>query len=160
LPKAQLKFASTIKLFYFETSFTFHIPQLNEPLYSLRRHSQLPECGYFSRYSTGPHLLFPSFVLEIDTSPTTLSAINLSVPRPPLTSITPSLVRTHNQKPIQLPSFLQTMIILTISTYPFAYQLPNQAPILLLYLLRHHLNQHHLHLRNLRLLLILQVPRQ
>jgi hypothetical protein len=45
-----------------------HVPQLNEPLYSLRRHSQLPECGYFSSYETGSHLLFPSFVLEIDTS--------------------------------------------------------------------------------------------
>jgi hypothetical protein len=45
-----------------------HVPQLNEPLYSLRCHSQLPECGYFSSYETGSHLLFPSFVLEIDTS--------------------------------------------------------------------------------------------
>jgi hypothetical protein len=36
--------------------------------YSLRRHSQMPECGYFSSYETGSHLLFPTFVLEIDTS--------------------------------------------------------------------------------------------
>jgi hypothetical protein len=45
-----------------------HVPQLQEPLYSLRRHSQMPECGYFSSFDTGSHLLFPTFVLEIDTS--------------------------------------------------------------------------------------------
>jgi hypothetical protein len=45
-----------------------HVPQLQEPLYSLRRHSQMPECGYFSSFDTGSHLLFPTSVLEIDTS--------------------------------------------------------------------------------------------
>jgi hypothetical protein len=28
----------------------------------------MPECGYFSSYETGSHLLFPTFVLKIDTS--------------------------------------------------------------------------------------------
>jgi hypothetical protein len=53
-----------------------HVPQLNEPLYSLRRHSQMPEFGYFSSFETGSHLLFPTFVLEIDTSVDNIISFN------------------------------------------------------------------------------------
>lgn len=45
-----------------------HVPALQDPLYSLRRHRMLPGCGNFSRNETGSHLLFPTFVLEVDTS--------------------------------------------------------------------------------------------
>eukprot|EP00956_Cyclotella_meneghiniana_P020999 scaffold37679_cov76-Cyclotella_meneghiniana.AAC.13 len=45
-----------------------HVPALSEPLYSLRRHRMMPECGYYSSYDTGSHLLFPTFVLEVDTT--------------------------------------------------------------------------------------------
>jgi hypothetical protein len=45
-----------------------HVPALQEPLYSLRRHREMPECGYYSSFETGSHLLFPTFVLEVDTS--------------------------------------------------------------------------------------------
>lgn len=45
-----------------------HVPALSEPLYSLRRHRMMPDCGYYSSYDTGSHLLFPHFVLEVDTS--------------------------------------------------------------------------------------------
>ena len=45
-----------------------HVPALSEPLYSLRRHRMMPDCGYYSSYDTGSHLLFPHFVLEVDTT--------------------------------------------------------------------------------------------
>eukprot|EP00956_Cyclotella_meneghiniana_P026201 scaffold56081_cov49-Cyclotella_meneghiniana.AAC.1 len=45
-----------------------HVPALSEPLYSLRRHRMMPECGYYSSYDTGSHILFPTFVLEVDTT--------------------------------------------------------------------------------------------
>jgi hypothetical protein len=41
-----------------------HVPALQDPLYSLRKHTTMPGCGYFAFYGTGTHLL----VLEVDTS--------------------------------------------------------------------------------------------
>lgn len=45
-----------------------YVPSLQEPLYSLCQHQMLSECGYYSNYNTDSHLLFPHFVLKIDTS--------------------------------------------------------------------------------------------
>jgi hypothetical protein len=45
-----------------------HVPALQDPLYSLRRHTKMPGCGYFAFYGTDTHLLFPDFALAADTS--------------------------------------------------------------------------------------------
>eukprot|EP00804_Cyclotella_cryptica_P023772 CCRYP_011153-RA/>CCRYP_011153-RA protein AED:0.32 eAED:0.22 QI:0/0/0/1/1/1/2/0/951 len=45
-----------------------HVPSLQDPLYSLCRHQQMPGCGYISLFETGSHLLFPNFILELDTT--------------------------------------------------------------------------------------------
>jgi hypothetical protein len=41
-----------------------HVPSLQDPLYS----QQMPGCGYISLFETGSHLLFPHFILELDTT--------------------------------------------------------------------------------------------
>jgi hypothetical protein len=56
-----------------------HVPQPQEPLYSLCRHSQMPECGYFSSFDTGSHLLFPTDYQSIGPSQT--SGLDYAEPR-------------------------------------------------------------------------------
>ena len=69
-----------------------HVPALVEPLYSLRHHQQLPECGYYSSFDTGSHLLFPTFVLEVDTSVDNILAMNQLVAARALLLTTQNLV--------------------------------------------------------------------
>jgi hypothetical protein len=45
-----------------------HVPDLRQPLYSLRKHKTMPGCGTFSHNNVGSFILFPSFVLCIDDS--------------------------------------------------------------------------------------------
>ena len=45
-----------------------HIPALRNPLYSLRRHRQMPGCGVFSWSGEGSFLVFPHFILCVDDS--------------------------------------------------------------------------------------------
>ena len=43
-----------------------HVPALRSPLYSLRRHNQMPGCGLFSYCGWGSFILFPNFSLQVD----------------------------------------------------------------------------------------------
>ena len=43
-----------------------HVPGLRNPLYSLRKHRQMPGCGTYSDYDHGAFILFPRFTLQID----------------------------------------------------------------------------------------------
>jgi hypothetical protein len=46
-----------------------HVPDLRQPLYSLRKHKTMPGCGTFSHHhDVGSFILFPDFVLRIDDS--------------------------------------------------------------------------------------------
>ena len=43
-----------------------HVPELRNPLYSLRRHRHMPGCGTYSDYDHEAFILFPRFTLQID----------------------------------------------------------------------------------------------
>jgi hypothetical protein len=45
-----------------------HVPDLRNPLYSLRRHRHMSGCGYYSQYGVGSFILFPAFTIEVDDS--------------------------------------------------------------------------------------------
>ena len=45
-----------------------HVPDLRQPLYSLRKHKSMPGCGTFSHSDVGSLILFPNFILDIDDS--------------------------------------------------------------------------------------------
>jgi hypothetical protein len=45
-----------------------HVPDLRNPLYSLRRHRHMAGCGYYSQYGVGSFILFPKFTIEVDDS--------------------------------------------------------------------------------------------
>ena len=45
-----------------------HVPDLTDPLYSLRQHCFMEGCSFFSQYDSGAFLLFPSFSIKIDDS--------------------------------------------------------------------------------------------
>ena len=45
-----------------------HIPALQGPLYSLRKHYQRPGCGVYSSYNDGSYLFFPDFILQVEDS--------------------------------------------------------------------------------------------
>lgn len=45
-----------------------HVPGLQNPLYSLRKHKSMPGCGTFSHFDVGSYILFPDFMLRIDDS--------------------------------------------------------------------------------------------
>ena len=50
------------------TSNALHIPELQGPLYSLRKHRQRPGCGVYSSYKDGSYLFFPEFILQVEDS--------------------------------------------------------------------------------------------
>ena len=50
------------------TSNALHIPALWGPLYSLRKHCQLPGCSVYSSYKDGSYLFFPEFILQVEDS--------------------------------------------------------------------------------------------
>eukprot|EP00804_Cyclotella_cryptica_P014487 CCRYP_004816-RA/>CCRYP_004816-RA protein AED:0.72 eAED:0.72 QI:0/-1/0/1/-1/1/1/0/939 len=43
-----------------------HVPDLRNPLYSLRQHRKMPGCGTYSDFDHGAFILFPRFTLQID----------------------------------------------------------------------------------------------
>eukprot|EP00956_Cyclotella_meneghiniana_P028868 scaffold68397_cov20-Cyclotella_meneghiniana.AAC.1 len=43
-----------------------HVPDLTDPLYSLRQHRFMKGCGFFSHYDSGAFLLFPDFTIKVD----------------------------------------------------------------------------------------------
>eukprot|EP00956_Cyclotella_meneghiniana_P017958 scaffold29652_cov22-Cyclotella_meneghiniana.AAC.1 len=43
-----------------------HVPDLTDPLYSLRQHRFMQGCGVFSHHDSGAFLLFPDFAIKID----------------------------------------------------------------------------------------------
>ena len=43
-----------------------HVPALRSPLYSLRKHNQMPGCGIVSYSGLGSFILFPGFCLQVD----------------------------------------------------------------------------------------------
>eukprot|EP00956_Cyclotella_meneghiniana_P017367 scaffold28205_cov85-Cyclotella_meneghiniana.AAC.4 len=43
-----------------------HVPDLTDPLYSLRQHRFMKGCGFFSHYDSGAFLLFPDFTVKVD----------------------------------------------------------------------------------------------
>ena len=45
-----------------------HIQELWGPLYSLRKHRQIPRCDVYSSYKDGSYLFFPDFILQIEDS--------------------------------------------------------------------------------------------
>ncbi|KAL7547757.1 hypothetical protein ACHAWF_011035 [Thalassiosira exigua] len=45
-----------------------HVPDLRNPLYSLRAHQKQRGCGFFGACDQGIYVYFPGFVLEVDTS--------------------------------------------------------------------------------------------
>ena len=45
-----------------------HIPALLGPLYSLRKHRQIPGCGVYSSYKYGSYILLPDFILQVEDS--------------------------------------------------------------------------------------------
>ena len=49
-----------------------HIPELQVPLYSLRKHRQRPGCGVYPSYKYGSYLFFPDFILQLEDSYDTL----------------------------------------------------------------------------------------
>ena len=47
---------------------TLHIPDLQVPLYSLRKHRQRPGCRVYSSYKYGSYLFLPDFILQVEDS--------------------------------------------------------------------------------------------
>jgi transposase InsO family protein len=45
-----------------------HVPGLRAPLYSLRRHRHMFDCGYYSQFGVGSFILFPTFTIKVDDS--------------------------------------------------------------------------------------------
>jgi hypothetical protein len=45
-----------------------HVPGLRAPLYSLRRHCHMFDCGYYSQFGVGSFILFPTFTIKVDDS--------------------------------------------------------------------------------------------
>ena len=45
-----------------------HVPDLRNPLYSLRAHQQQRGCGFIGMFGLGMHVFFPTFILEVDTA--------------------------------------------------------------------------------------------
>ena len=43
-----------------------HVPVLQAPLYSLRKHCKQPGCGIYGQEGIGSFIIFPSFTLQID----------------------------------------------------------------------------------------------
>ncbi len=46
----------------------FHVPDLRNPLYSLRAHQHWWGCGFIGTYGLGMYVFFPTFILEVDTA--------------------------------------------------------------------------------------------
>jgi hypothetical protein len=45
-----------------------HVPDLRNPLYSLRAHQRQRGCGFIGMYGLGMHVFFPTFIMEVDTA--------------------------------------------------------------------------------------------
>jgi len=45
-----------------------HVPDLRNPLYSLRAHQRQRGCGFIGMYGLGMHVFFPTFIIEVDTA--------------------------------------------------------------------------------------------
>ena len=45
-----------------------HVPDLRNPLYSLRAHQRQRGCGFIGMFGLGMHVFFPTFILEVDTA--------------------------------------------------------------------------------------------
>jgi hypothetical protein len=45
-----------------------HVPDLWNPLYSLRAHQRQHGCGHIGMYGLGVYVFFPSFIIEVDTA--------------------------------------------------------------------------------------------
>ena len=45
---------------------SLHIPEMRGPLYSLRKHRQIPGCGVYSSYKYVSYLFFPDFILQVE----------------------------------------------------------------------------------------------
>jgi hypothetical protein len=45
-----------------------HVPDLRNPLYSLRAPQRQPGCGFIGMHGLGMHVFFPTFILEVDTA--------------------------------------------------------------------------------------------
>lgn len=45
-----------------------HVPGLRAPLYLLRRHRHMFDCGYYSQFGVGSFILFPNFTIQVDDS--------------------------------------------------------------------------------------------
>ena len=45
-----------------------HVPDLRNPLYSLRAHQRQRGCGFIGLHGHGVYVFFPHFILEVDTS--------------------------------------------------------------------------------------------
>jgi len=57
-----------------------HVPNLRQPLYSLRKHKTMPGCGTFSHNDVGSFILFPLFVLRIDDTIDNIVTYKFSCP--------------------------------------------------------------------------------
>ncbi len=44
-----------------------HVPDLRNPLYSLRAHQRQRGCGFIGMYGLGMHVFFPTFIIEVNT---------------------------------------------------------------------------------------------
>jgi transposase InsO family protein len=51
-----------------EVRHALHVPGLRAPLYSLRRHRHMFDCGYYSQFGVGSFILFPTFTIKVDDS--------------------------------------------------------------------------------------------
>ncbi len=45
-----------------------HVPDLRNPLYSLRAHQRQQGCSFIGMYGLGMYVFFPTFILEVDTA--------------------------------------------------------------------------------------------
>ena len=45
-----------------------HVPDLRNPLYSLRAHQRQRGCGFIDMHGLGMHVFFPTFIMEVDTA--------------------------------------------------------------------------------------------
>jgi hypothetical protein len=45
-----------------------HVPNLRNPLYSLRAHQPQRGCGFIGMYGLGFHIFFPMFIIKVDTA--------------------------------------------------------------------------------------------